>query len=182
MSSFYDRWRANEKRAQAYIDLPKYDKILQDMNDSGKPPIPVNLTIPFGWAVLNTVNTYLLHTFVGRRPIFQLGNYKMERMRDAENMETIVQYNADHNRLVRVINQWFMDAGLYGVGVLRTQWKREEQMRTRMQTVNSTNFLGSRFLGSNCARARGCLCMREMMSARLIRICFFLIRECRCMK
>lgn len=141
MSRFYSRWRANEMRAQAFITLPDYEKIIKTMNNDGKPPKITSITVPHIFATISTIVTYLIHTFAGHRPIFQIGASKAESEQAARMMELVLQYNADHIRLVRRFFQFFHDAELYGVGVMRTQWTTEFKSRT-IQMPTPTTVLG----------------------------------------
>lgn len=142
MSMFYSRWRALEKRVQAYIDLPDYEKQLQQMNDEGKPVQVVSVTVPYAFATISTIVTYMLHTFCGRKPMLQVGSYKNEDVSRAQKMEQVLQYNADHTRLIAQFYQWFQDMEIYGLGVLRTSWKKDYQMRTKRILQPRFNFMG----------------------------------------
>jgi hypothetical protein len=130
MSKFYDRWQVNEKKIQAYIDLPKYDEILREMNKSGLPPNPISVIVPYSFATVWTIVTYHMHTFCGRKPIFQVASYQAEMTQAAKNMETMLQYNADHTRLVKQLIQFFLDSSIYGVGIIRALWNVERKKRT----------------------------------------------------
>src|SRR5688572_30015364 len=63
MGQFYSRWQANEKRIQAYIDLPDYDKQLKEMTTRGGPPEIVSIVVPYSYATIWTIVTYMVHTF-----------------------------------------------------------------------------------------------------------------------
>lgn len=130
MSEFYPRWRVNERKVQAYIDLPNYEKLLQEGNDKGAPPKIVNISIPYSFAVIQTVVTYLLHTFCGRQPIFQVGSYKGEDATKARNLEIMMQFNADRTRLILQIYEMLFTSQVYQFGVVRVGWQDEYRMRT----------------------------------------------------
>ncbi len=132
MSKFHSRWRANEMRNQAWIDLRSYDKILKKANDQGKPPLAVDIVIPYSFATLSTISTYLLQVFAARQPYFQVGTYGMN-VNNALQMEVILQYQLDHNRVVKHWWNWFNDMGLYGVGIMMNRWVIETRMRTQRQ-------------------------------------------------
>lgn len=130
MARFYSRWRANENRVQAYITLPDYEQQLKLMNNKGEPPKITQITVPYAFATQATIVTYLLHTFASRKPMFQVGTYKDETVQSARMMETVLQYNGDHVRIIRQLYQYFSDMELYGVGIIRGQWKDEYKWRT----------------------------------------------------
>lgn len=142
MSLFYDRWSVNEKQYQAYIDLPKWDKVLRDMNATGAPPQVVNITVPYSFATISTIVTYLIHTFAGRRPMFQVGSTKKEGIQPAQMMETVLQFNADYNRIIKLLFQFLMDGQQYGVSVMRCQWEKQQKLRTVWKSSTSFAFGG----------------------------------------
>jgi len=143
MARFYSRWSVAERQVQAYINLPDWEKMLQEMNDSGKPPKVVSIILPYTYATISTIVTYLLHVFTGRKPQFQLGAYKDEDVERSRNMELVLQYNADHTRLIRELYQYYQDANTYGVAVLRVDWAEEYGFRRRVQTTPQLDFLGA---------------------------------------
>lgn len=130
MGTFYSRWNANEKRVQAYIDLPDYEKQLEVMKKSGEPTAVVSITVPYSYATIWTIVTYLVHTFCGAKPMFQVSAYKKEAVTASQYMETVLQYNADHAKMIQHFIQWFLDAELYGVGIVRNLWSEEKANRT----------------------------------------------------
>lgn len=129
MSQFYSRWQANELRLQAYVTLPKYEEILQKMRDTGRPGSPDEIVVPYAWASQQTIVTYLLHTFGGRKPIIQVGAYRGEQVKRAKNMEMLLQYNSDYQRYIYHLYNFFTNGELYGLAVQRNTWTRDTRMK-----------------------------------------------------
>lgn len=130
MAKFKDRWRVNEKKYQAYITLPDWEQELKQLADAGAPPKVVSIVVPYCFATLNTIVTYLIHTFAGRKPMFQVGSNKEETAESAHNMELKLQYDSDHCRLIKHLFQFLFDGQMYGVGILRCTWNKEQRIRT----------------------------------------------------
>lgn len=130
MSHFYARWRVMEKKTQAYIDLPDWENEWKKMNDKGYKPAPVSIVVPYQFSIISTIVTYLLHTFTGRKPMFNVGTYKDETARSSQMMESVLQYNADHTRLIRHMFEFLQSGQQYGVGILRTLWVVDKKKRT----------------------------------------------------
>lgn len=130
MKDFHLRWQAAELRMRAYINLVDWENLIKISNDTGEPPKPTNIVVPYTFATVMTIVTYLIHTFTGRRPMFDVGNLKSETQESARYMEMILQYNADHTRLIRAFFQYMLDGETYGLGVLRTRWRTDKSMRT----------------------------------------------------
>jgi len=129
MSRNYDRWNIAERKHQAYMNLPNREKILKDMNDRGLPPQPTIIIFPYQYAVTSTIVTYLTRLFCARKPIFPLGATNMLSSQNVKAMETALQYNADHARLVRTLFQLFLDGEMYGLGITRQNWTEEYNYR-----------------------------------------------------
>lgn len=133
MGQFYDRWRVNEIKTQAYISLPDWEQELKKLNEAGRPPIATRIIVPHTFATQQTIVTFLLHTFTGRKPLFQVSSYKDETMNSAQMMEMKLQYDADHTKLIRQMWQFFQDTQQYGLGIFRCMWRKDLEKRTRRQ-------------------------------------------------
>lgn len=142
MARFYDRWRWNEMRAQAYVTLPDYEKALKAATKKSEPPQVTSLVMPYNFATMSTIVTYLVQAFCGRKPMFQVGTYNEKGMQSAESMELMLQYNAEHVRLIKHLFQYFSDGELYGVQVLRTAWKQQKKRRSVFIEQPQVGFLG----------------------------------------
>jgi len=131
MTQFYSRWNASERKLQAYINLPDYEQQMKNMNKTGAPPAVISITVPYAFATIWTIVTYMVHTFCGQKPMFQVSSYKQEGIKPAQYMETVLQYNADHTKMILRLIQWFLDAETYGLGAIRCLWNEEIAMRTK---------------------------------------------------
>lgn len=150
MGKFYARWRWNEQRAQAYVALPKYEELLKEANATGAPPKITSIIMPYTFATMATIVTYLIQVFAGRKPMFQISTYNSAAVENAQNMETVLQYNCEHVRLIKHLFQFFSDGELYGVQILRTAWKSKKAMRSKFIERPQLGFLstpdGSKFV------------------------------------
>lgn len=140
MSQFYPRWQANELRLQAYVTLPQYEEIVRKIREDGRVEAPESVVVPYAWATMQTIVTYMLHTFGGRRPIFAVGSYRAEQVHRAPSIETLLQYNADRIRYIKHLYDYFSNGEAYGVAIQRNNWTREE--RTRITTRAPDALLG----------------------------------------
>lgn len=153
MSQFYARWQVNEKKVQAYVSLGKLDEVLKAMNDRGKPPQITNIIMPYEFATIWTIVTYLMQVFCGRRPMFTVQTNNSDLVKNAMSMENYLQYNAEHVRLVKTLYHFLQDSQTYGLGILRTNWIIEERYRTVRQKQDQTNFLGE-LIGQRTTKGR----------------------------
>lgn len=127
MSQHYARWRTNEMKVQAYVELNKFEENLKEMNDAGKPPSPVSIVVPFAFATIQTIVTYLYNTLGGRNPIFSVGANNADQADKAVAMEILLQHNCDAIRFLKHLNQFLLDDEVYGVGIMRQMWKTEKR-------------------------------------------------------
>jgi hypothetical protein len=134
MEQFYQRWGVNEKKVQLYIDRDSMDARLKQLNDKGAAPHPIKLIVPYTYATVSTTITYMLQSIAGRDPMFQIGSNKPETMMAAELMQTVLQYQSNHMRLLRGMQQFLYDGEVYGVAAAYVPWEVEERMRTVWRT------------------------------------------------
>ena len=141
MRLFYDRWRVNEEKAQAYINLPDYEKVLKQLNEASGPTAAISITVPYAFATMSSVVAFLSHMFLSRRPVFQVGAYRKDVVEAAKAMELALQYNGDHARLQRKFWQWLLDGQLYGLAVFMTGWEDRKALRTSWKQLDATEVL-----------------------------------------
>jgi hypothetical protein len=153
MRVFYPRWRVNEMKLQAYINLPKWEQELREINASGQPIKVHSVIIPYTMAIVSTIVTYHLHTFTSRRPMLSVGTYKDESVLSAQNMETVLQYNADHTRLIRHLFHYLQDSQIYGFAAFRNFFKEDFALRTKRTKRKKSSLFGA-FLGERFEATR----------------------------
>ena len=142
MKDFKSRWRVSERKYQAYIDLPDWEQLLKDMNDDGKPAVAVNITVPYTFATIMTIVTYMFHTLTGRTPLFQVAASKSESVQPAQKMELALQYQADHTRLIKQLYVFLLSTQIYGVGALKCWWEQTTALRTKITTAPKLSPMG----------------------------------------
>lgn len=138
MSQFYSRWQVTESKLQAGIAEVEWDKFLEKVGKkncgegagAGSEELELTIQVPYMFSTINTIVTYLFHTFCARKPMFQIGSYKKETIKSAHTMETVLQYNADARRLIKQLYKFLWDGQVYGVGVLRSSWLTDTKLRT----------------------------------------------------
>lgn len=134
MSKFYPRWRMRELEYQAYVTSEDYEKkyssACKDKELSNVKKQEANIIVPYSFSTIRTIATYLANVFLGRKPIFQVGTYNARLIENARNMEKLLQYNAEHTKLVKEFTQWLYSGEIYGLGVLKTSFVTEQAPRT----------------------------------------------------
>lgn len=134
MSQFYNRWNMRELQYQAYVPVEdwekKYKATCADKALSNVKKQDANIVVPYSFSTIRTIVTYLATVFFARKPIFTVGANDPKYLQNARNMETLLQYNADHAKLVSQGIQFLYNGEIYGLGVLKTAFKTETQPRT----------------------------------------------------
>jgi len=149
MSQFHSRWQANERRFQAYILQQDFEKMLSDSNKKGMTPSATSITVPYAYATVWTIVTYLTHTFCGRKPIFQVGSYAAEAVEPARKMETMLQFGADYGKMVWTIFQWMIDGQIYGMGAVRNLWITKYKNKVQQVQGSPLGAIAPDFLSSS---------------------------------
>ncbi len=147
MTSFHPRWERAEKVMQIYIKRDAEEERKKNENKKDGPVHMTELVLPYAYSTVATIVTYLLHTFCGRKPMFTLGVNSGKGVDAARNHELLLQYQADHCKLVSVLRRYFMDGEVYGLCVLRTDWKIEERMVTKWVEQPGMGAVQSREIG-----------------------------------
>lgn len=153
MSAFHSRWLMNEKKVQAYIDLPDYEKMIKQMNDEGKAPGAVEIHVPYTWATIHSVVTYLVHTIAGRKPMWQVATNRKDHATQARNMELLLQYNGDRRQLIRELFTYFLSGETYGLSVMKCFWLTEKRNRTKRRKQPLYGFM-NKLIGSTAQTMR----------------------------
>ena len=142
MNSFYTRWRFAERQYQAFMLSKDVEALKKASNERGRTPETFTIVVPYTYASIQTIVTYLIQTFCGRKPMYQVGSYRSDTVERAKNLETLLQYNVDHARLIRKYIQYFLDGEKYGVCILRNLWVVKGGTRTQWKPTNIAGFVG----------------------------------------
>lgn len=134
MSQFYGRWNMRELQYQAYVPVQeweeRYKSACRDKTLSNVKKQEGNIVVPYTFSSIRTIVTYLATVFLGRKPIFMVGTYNSALVESAKNMEKLLQYNAEHNRLIKEFTQWLYNGEIYGLGILKTGFVTESAPRS----------------------------------------------------
>lgn len=127
MSSFTHRWGWMEQKIQAYVNLPDYDRAMQDLNNSrSAPPEPVKIMVPYSYATLHATATFLATVLLGRRPMFPLLATSGTTVDKARYMEMALQANIQVTKGYEVLWQYIWDSLIYSFGATRIGWEEKE--------------------------------------------------------
>lgn len=139
-------WRENEKQYRAFLDLEAVDKQRKRRDgEKGTYPGFAPLIIPVPYAVTNTIITYLMSVFGARRPVIMLDGWGPEDVKPAEALETVLAYQMEQRMLLMKMYLWLHDMLVYGIGWMKTTWRRQFQYQTVLETGQAMQLLSKLF-------------------------------------
>ena len=120
MTVFHPRWNKAEKVMQAYIKRDIDEETNKVLNDENGPVKMAEIVVPYAYATVQTIVTYLMHTFCGRNPMFGIQGRNSAAVEPARMNEALLQYQIEHLRMQGILRRFFQDGEVYGLQILRT--------------------------------------------------------------
>lgn len=135
MAEREDAWDATDQTLQAYIDLSVSEKALKKSN----PNAPVSIVVPYSYAALETIMTYMTMAFINQSPIFQYDSVSAEDTVPNKLMEIVVARQVEFYKAALSLYIWMKDGLAYGIGAIAPVWKTEIRpvRRTRTKLVET---------------------------------------------
>ena len=130
MSRRYAPWAQMEERFMAYTKPTEGDLKRDQLRKDGKKQF-TTIEIPYSYAILLTLHTYLTSTFLGRNPVFQFEARHEEPQEKVQAVEAVMDYQLITGQMLVPLYIWMMDAPKYGLGILGTHWCEESVVTTQ---------------------------------------------------
>lgn len=134
------KWAENEEIQQAYIKETENDAIRDDARSQGQPQY-TTIDIPYSYAMMLTLHTYVTNIFLSRSTIFQLMGRHGESEHSVLGMEALLDYCLVSGRNLPQLYVWLLDPFKYGAGIIGHYWDREEIAITQRR-MQPDMFLG----------------------------------------
>jgi hypothetical protein len=122
----FESWRRIDQVLTAYIPLDDAEKALQS-EDSRR---PVSIVFPYSYAMMETLLTYLVMSFL-QDPIIRYEGMDDKDTLGAILMEMVVQQQLQRTKAELTLHTFFRDALSYGVSYAATDWIVQKGKRTR---------------------------------------------------
>jgi hypothetical protein len=139
MSDRYEVWAKNEERFRAYVKPTEGDTKRSNLRKEGKTQY-TTIEIPYSYAILLTLHTYLSSVFLGRSPIFQFEGRHNESASNVQSVEAVMDYQRQVGEWLVPLYIWLMDAPKYGVGIIGSHWCEESVVVTESMEEPVTYF------------------------------------------
>lgn len=135
-----ERWRKNEEIMLAYVPESETDAKRQIARDAGMPQYKT-IDIPYSYAMLLTLHTYITSIFLTRSPVFAVQGRHGEGEHSVMAMEALLDYQITSGQNLGSLYIWLIDPLRYGQGIVGHYWDVEEIAVSRRQVV-PREFLG----------------------------------------
>lgn len=140
MSERYDTWSKMEERFRAYVNLKETDRLRENLRSTGRPQY-VTIDVPYSYAMLLTMHTYLASVFLARSPVLQYTARNGDSAANEMAVEAVMDYQFQAGGMMLPLHLWLMDAGKYGLGVVCNGWYDEQRYFTQVAEVPAS-YLG----------------------------------------
>lgn len=136
----FEDWKDYEERFHAYIPETDDDAHRRGKRNSGI-QVYTTIDIPFSYAILMSIHTYLSNVFLSRTPVFQFTARHGEPQQSVQALEALMDYQLNVGKMLVPMYVWILDAGKYGIGIVGDYWEEQFSAITETQEVPET-YLG----------------------------------------
>jgi hypothetical protein len=126
MNPRHDTWRKIDENLTAYITTDEAEEIVK-AEDSRK---PVSIVVPYSYATLETLLTYLVSAFLDS-PYFRYEGVTDEDTVGTIMLEKVVEMQTLRFKTALPLHTQFRDSLVYGFGAASMAWDKKHGFRTR---------------------------------------------------
>jgi hypothetical protein len=149
MSKRYASWRKVDQTLTAYVKLDESEQNIKDKDDRK----PVSIVVPYSYATLETILTYLVSAFL-EDPIFRYTGSGPEDVVGAILMEKVIEQQTRQFKAALSLHTMFRDSLSYGMGVVTPTWDRKWGWKAVVQDSGFMSALFGRFMSTGKVRGR----------------------------
>lgn len=137
----YADFADNEKQFSAYVPAKDVDTARkQNKKISGEHDY-VTIEVPYSYAVVMTIHTYISSVFLSRNPVYQVQGRHGESELQIQGLEALLDYQRVAGKHTVPLFIWLFDPLKYGYGVIGQYWD-EEEVQVRKFREETDTFLG----------------------------------------
>ncbi len=125
MSRRHKDWNKIDETLTTYITLDDEEELIKS-KDSRK---PVSIVVPFSYAVLDTLLTYMSMVFLSD-PIFKYKGVTSEDVIGTMMLEKVIQTQCNYSKVALSLHTQFRDSFAYGLGTSTPIWYDEYGYKT----------------------------------------------------
>ena len=147
MSTRYAALAQNEEQYSAYVPAREVDEARKTKKRTLGEHDYVSIEVPYTYAVLMTIHTYISSVFLSRNPVYQVSGRHGETEQSTQSMEALLDYQLIAGQHVWPLHCALFDPLRYGYSVLWEYWDREE-INTRAWVKRPKTFMGFEIPGA----------------------------------
>lgn len=130
-----DAWAKSEELFQGYVHETELDARKRSARENMGVPQYTTVTIPYSYATLMTMHTYLSSVFLSRQPVLQVQGRHSEAIDSEQALETLLDYQIVVGQCLYPLYIWLMDAGKYGEGWVCEYWDKDVNLIPKVEEV-----------------------------------------------
>jgi hypothetical protein len=138
MSARHSSWNQIDRVLTAYVPLDVMEKQVK-AKDARK---PVSIVVPYAYATLETLLTYLVSTFLSGT-IFQYDGTGPEDLVGAALLEKVIDQQCNRAKVALNLHTLFRDSLAYSIGASACSWEKKTGKRTVPKEQGFFSFLGN---------------------------------------
>jgi len=120
-----EKWTRAEELTLAYLPESEADRLRRaDREDKGNPTY-TTIQIPYTYAQLMSVHTYISSVFFARSPVHQFSGLHGEGEQQVQAVEALLNYQVVVGEMLAPYYIWIYDVLKYGYGVLGEYWDKQ---------------------------------------------------------
>lgn len=140
-------WSQNEDVMKAYIPESDNDNLRQQSKKVDGKPQYTTIEVPYSYAMMLTLHTYLTSIFLSRTPIMQVSGRHGESQQAEQCIEALLDYQITTGGNIPALYIWILDPLRYGVGIIGQYWD-DEQIAVSSRVPVARQFLGQPIPGT----------------------------------
>lgn len=109
---------------KAYMPASENDSLRNTSRKQGQPQY-TTIQVPYSYAMMLTMHTYLSSIFLSRSPILQVTGRHGESQQAEQCIEALLDYQITTGGAIPILYVWLLDPLRYGHGVLGHYWEEE---------------------------------------------------------
>ena len=128
-------WRKAEDEIIAYVPESALDRKRRNSREQAGVPRYTTIKVPYTYATIMALHTYIASVFLSRTPIFQFDGRHGEGQQQVLAVEALHDYQVRVGKMLPVLYSWIYDAARYGVGVISLYWANHIRRATEIQFI-----------------------------------------------
>lgn len=140
MSDHYRRWEKADSDMKGYLPTTPDDAYRNNKRETAGKLDYVTLDVPYNFAVIASMHTYITSVFLSRSPVYQFSGRHGEGQNSVIALESVIDYQTKVGEHTPYLYSWIWDACKYGVGIIGEYWEEEIRVVSSIQEKEVTFF------------------------------------------